>query len=383
MNQQELYDRILGSLHEAAFDDAGWPGTAGLIDAACGLKGNILVFGEGRAQPDVEIYWARFCFRGHRREDWEQEYFRDYWIRDERLPRLRQLPHGRLVHSAELFSEAERKMSATYNEALRKSDVQNSLNVRLDGPDGTRVVWVLGDPVAASGWGSGQTRMVERLLPHVRQFVLVRQALVEAGALGESLTGLLDVAGTGVIHLDRRGQMVAASDRAVELLRRRDGLLDDGGVLHAVEPADDADLQGLLRRVLPLPGGQGAGGSVTVGRLSVSPRLVLHVSPVGGSSRDARTRRVAALVLVVEPGRRPSIDANLVAAALGLTPTESSVAAMLATGYSIREIAEATRRSEATVRWHLKQIFIKQRISRQADLVRLVLSVSGVSASRR
>ena len=56
---------------------------------------------------------------------------------------------------------------------------------------------------------------------------------------------------------------------------------------------------------------------------------------------------------------------------------------MLTTGYSLREIAAATRRSEATVRWHLKQIFIKQRVSRQADLVRLVLSVSGVSASRR
>ena len=89
MSLQDLYDRMLGSLHEAALDDAGWRATAGLIDAACGVKSNLLVFGEGRAE-DVEVYFARFCFRGQRREECEQEYFSYYWARDERVPRLRQ-----------------------------------------------------------------------------------------------------------------------------------------------------------------------------------------------------------------------------------------------------------------------------------------------------
>ena len=383
MNQQDLYDRILGSLHEAALDDGGWPGTAGLIDTACGLKGSILAFGEGYALKDIEIYFARFCCRGQRRDDWAQEYFKHYWARDERLPRLRLLPHGCLVHVRELFSEAERKTSPTYNEALIKSDSQNGLNVRLDGPDGTRVVWILGDPVDAGGWRSEQTRLIERLLPHVRQFVTVRHALAEAGALGKTLTGLLDATGAGVLHLDRRGRVVAANDRALDLLREHDGLIDDGGVLCASEPANDAELQRLLRHALPLFDGHGTGGSITICRPSSASRLVLHVSPVGGSSMDARSQRVAALVLVVEPGRRPPIDADLVASALGLTPTESSVAVMLASGHSLREIAAATRRKEGTVRWHLKQIFTKHRLSRQTDLVRLVLSTSSVSESRR
>ena len=76
---------------------------------------------------------------------------------------------------------------------------------------------------------------------------------------------------------------------------------------------------------------------------------------------DARPSRVAALVLVVEPDRQPVIDADLVASAPGLTPSQGSMAAMLARGCSPREIAEATQRKEVTVRWHLKQVFSRLR----------------------
>ncbi|MCY4602214.1 MAG: helix-turn-helix transcriptional regulator [Acidobacteria bacterium] len=383
MDQQDRYDRILGSLHEAAFDAARWPETSGLIDAACGVKGDALIFAGGRSQQDVEIYFAQFCFRGQRREDFERLYLGDYWSRDERVPRLRRLPDSRLVHVKDLYTEAERKTSATYNEAMRSTETQDSLNVRLDGPDGTRVVWALGDPVDAGGWGSDRTEMVERLLPHVRQFVRVHHALVEAGALGQSLAGLLDVTGVGVIHLDRRGQMVAANDRAVELLRQGDGLIYKDDVLHAVEPTDDAELQRLLERAVPRFGGQGAAGSMMVSRSLLSPRLVLHVSPAGGRSTDFGIQRVAACVLIVDPAHKPHINADLVASALGLTPTESAIAVMLATGYSLPAIAASMRRAKSTIRWHLKRIFAKQRISRQADLVRLVLSVSSATMSRR
>ena len=67
------------------------------------------------------------------------------------------------------------------------------------------MTWSLGDPVASDGWGSSQVRMVGRLLPHIRQFVRVRQALVRAAARETSVTALLDNPRIGVVHLDRRG----------------------------------------------------------------------------------------------------------------------------------------------------------------------------------
>ena len=81
-------------------------------------------------------------------------------------------------------------------------------------------------------------------------------------------------------------------------------------------------------------------------------------------------------MLIVEPGRRHRIDPRLVARTLNLTPSESQLAVWLAEGRSVRDIAEATRHTKGTVYWHLKQIYKKHAISRQADLVQLVLSLA-------
>ena len=59
------------------------------------MRGNMLVHGEGEARDDVEVFLARFCFRGERRPDMERSYFIDYYPGDERVPRLRELPDSR------------------------------------------------------------------------------------------------------------------------------------------------------------------------------------------------------------------------------------------------------------------------------------------------
>ena len=81
-------------------------------------------------------------------------------------------------------------------------------------------------------------------------------------------------------------------------------------------------------------------------------------------------------MLIAEPGRRQRINPEVVAATLELTPSETQVAVWLAEGRSVREMAEATGRTEGAIYRHLKQIYRKQSISRQADLVRLVLSLA-------
>ena len=113
------------------------------------------------------------------------------------------------------------------------------------------------------------------------------------------------------------------------------------------------------------------------------PGLVLHVSPVDDGESDIRARRVAALALIVDPGGRTRIDPALVAATLGLTPMESRVAVCLAEGRTVRNIARALGRTENTVRWHMKNIFAKHNLSRQFELVQLVLALADLPEPRR
>ena len=383
MSQLDAFDRVLASLHAAALDDSHWLTTSALIDEVCGAKGNMLICADANAQDGAEIFFARFCYRGQRREESERLYFHTYHALDERVPRLRRLPDSQLVHVPDLYTEQEKKNSVVYNEALPASDVANSLIVRLDGPGGSNIVWSIADPVAGEDWSSDQLEMVRRVLPHLRHFVCVRQALAGAGALGNSLAELLGSTGSGVIQLDRGGRIVAANDRARDLLRQGDGLFDEGGFLRASSAEDDAGLQRLLTRALPPLGGQGASGSATVRRPTGLARLVLHASPVADGLTDVRRRRVAALVLVADPSRLARIDPGMPAAALGLTPAQSQIAVMLAEGRTVPEIARETGRRESTVRWHIKEIFARHGISRQAELIRLVLSLADIPGARR
>ena len=390
MASQDIFGRVLSSLYDAMLDDAHWPATSALIDDACGTAGNALLVGEGTGD-DVRVVFMAGYLRGERREDLERDYLENYHPWDERVPRIRKLPDGRVVHATELYSEQELKTSRTYNEYLLRASSQNGLNVRLAAPDGSHITWAIVDPVTPGGWGSSQVGMVQRLLPHVRQYVRVRHALASAEALGASLTGLLDNTMVGVIHLDRRGKIVAVNDRARDILRRGDGLMDQGGFLRTWLPGDDARLEGLLSGALPTSSEEAVSGSMTVRRSAGLPRFTLHVSPVGSRQAEFGMWPVAALVLVVEQGsqarvelrRRTQVDPGLVAATLGLTPAESQLAAMLAEGMSVRGIAAGTNRKESTIRWHLHQIYTKQGISGQTDLVRLVLSLAEFSQFRR
>ena len=378
MNPLDAFDRILGSLHDAMLDDAHWPVTAALIDEAVGIRGNALVVGRGRSQADGEILLARFCYRGARRPDRERWYFDLYYPRDERVPRIAQAPDGRLTPIADGYTDTELKTSAAYNEALPRGGFQHGLNVRLDGPEGTSIVWVLADSTDPGGWGHAQTELLEQLLPHVRQFVRVRQALAAADAPSIDLAGLLDNTSIGVLHLDGGGRVLAANAPAADILRRGEGLLDRGGTLQAWLPAENDRLQKLLGGALPaFRSDPPVGGSMTV-RRPCGRVLLVHVSPVGGGGADFGARRVAALVLAVDPARRPRVDPARVSEAFGLTASQGRVTALLAEGRPVLEIARLTDLQPGYVRLLLKRVYKKQGVSGQVALVPRVLAVAAL-----
>lgn len=376
MSEYALFERTLALLHRAGLDDAYWLSAASAINKATGTTGHALGFGRGYLPDGEELFFARFCFGEERREDWERTYFRDYWQRDERLPILHQKPDGALTHTDDLYTESARKASPLYNEMLCEMRARNGLNLRLDAPGGLDVLWCLGDSIDMTGWTSDQVKMIKWLRPHIRHFLCVRQALVDANALGASLHGLLENTETGVIQLNRRGRVVDANDPARDILRQGNPLFAPGGFLRAMRPAENAVLQRLLAKALPPFRVQGRSGSMSArGASPLGKKLTLHVLPVRAELRDLRTRSVAALVLAISPRNPVWLDPHIVAEAFGLTRTESRLAVMLAAGYGVADIAAATGRRKRTIYWHFQQIFRKQGIAGQTELVRRLLSL--------
>ena len=239
MSRQDQFDRIVSALHDAALDDTVWPSTLAPIDEAVGMVGNHLLVLSGQTRADPECLFEISSYQPF--ED-DREYTQRYFPHDERVPRFLRLPDSHIAHIPTLYTVQEWKTSPTPNELLRRSHGRNGLNVRLDGPEGCSIAWALADSTDPNGWRSEQITFITSLLPHIRQFVRVRQALARAEVLHTSLTYLLDNALIGVLALDRHGTIVETNARGLRILRHGDGVIDRDGTLYARFPSDNAIL---------------------------------------------------------------------------------------------------------------------------------------------
>jgi DNA-binding CsgD family transcriptional regulator len=99
----------------------------------------------------------------------------------------------------------------------------------------------------------------------------------------------------------------------------------------------------------------------------------LRIVPVTGVARDVFLA-TAAIAVIIEPSPRPAGAGLLTAAvrdAFGLTAREAQVAALLAEGLSLAEIAGRLGLRIGTARNHLKAIFEKTGARRQGEMIAL------------
>ena len=85
-------------------------------------------------------------------------------------------------------------------------------------------------------------------------------------------------------------------------------------------------------------------------------------------------RAPAEAVFVRDPEGRAQAPHEVVQQMFGLTPAEATLAMQLANGLSLDEAAEALDIMRNTARAHLRAIFSKTGVTRQTELVRLVLN---------
>jgi DNA-binding CsgD family transcriptional regulator len=113
------------------------------------------------------------------------------------------------------------------------------------------------------------------------------------------------------------------------------------------------------------------GRSIPVSGSESAPPFVAHVVPLRGAGLDLFTGALSIMFLTpVVPNS--SVPPELLQALFDLTPAEARVASQVTEGRSIELIALSTGLSHNTVRTHLKSVFLKTGVQRQAELVSLL-----------
>lgn len=177
----------------------------------------------------------------------------------------------------------------------------------------------------------------------------------------------LDRLGAGIVLLDRNARVLFANRAAQAVAAERDGF-EIGETLRA----DGAQNNGALNKALVAATGAGSDavqghGSLSLPRPSGKRDLMVVVVPL--DQGDA-----AAALFISDPERRPVLSAQMLSALFDLTETEAEIAIALVGGARPGDIAQARGVTQTTIAFHMRNLFDKTGVSRQADLIALILA---------
>ena len=236
---------------------------------------------------------------------------------------------------------------------------------------------------AASPFDAADSMLCAMLLSHIRRAFELAGRIGTTDVERQVYSSVLDKLSVGAIILDDKGAVLQTTALAAEILNARDGLTTHRGHLAATSASHDKELQLALKAALA---GQPAEGeamaaprAVSVARDSGARDLGLIVQPLGASAKsDSKLRRSSAVVFIRDAERNAELESGMLRQLFDLTPAEAAVARSLTTGLSLDESAEALNISRNTARAHLRSIFSKSGITRQTELMRLMLNSAAV-----
>lgn len=286
------------------------------------------------------------------------------------------IPVGRAATSnsvapAELFERTE-----FYNDWLARHGRTCGAGVKIyDRPDLQALVHVNYGPKQAERYDHELEHIIDRLVPAFRAAVACNRQLA-VGFRGNAV--LSDVVGAiehpcWIVDSTARIQLANPSGEAAalagEIVTSRAGRLSEG------RAGDRSGLRDAIRRATERQQPEAVVIREGGGRAFATIKIV-PVGTRGTASGDWMFRPVPWAMVTVQGLRRaePKVE-RLAAIRFGLTPAEARVAAQLATGLPISEIAERLGVSRETVRTHVKRAFEKTGCRRQTELAALLTAL--------
>jgi DNA-binding CsgD family transcriptional regulator len=185
-----------------------------------------------------------------------------------------------------------------------------------------------------------------------------------------SLLALVDRLHCGAFIVSRSGEVVALNASTETFLN--DGLTVVRGRLVSArqthQRALDDFMDTLLNRQVE------SVEALMLPRLSGKRPLILQAMPLAKEFFPGHFFEKPSLVLILVLDLEKPDTSSCIAGlrSLGLTPTEIRVAALIGAGFSPQAASDYLGVKVDTVRTHLKKIYLKLGLSRQADLVQLV-----------
>jgi DNA-binding CsgD family transcriptional regulator len=286
--------------------------------------------------------------------------------RNGRGARLIPIREPRFLTDLDAFTLEEIEREPFYAEFLRPLGLGWCVGTAIHAPSGDALVFSVEKRHSKGPVERGAVAMLDGLRPHLARAALLaaRVGLERARATVDTL----DTMGYPAAVLAQDGRALAVNARFADC---RPGIVL--GARDAVSFASPAAGAIFAEALAAMRGGSSArtGRSVPIAAGETAGAMVAHVLPLRRAARDVFSGAYSLLfVTPVQLQRAPPLA--LLEGLFDLTATEAKVAALLVEGQSVEAVAAAQGVMANTVRMHLKSIFAKTGVHRQAELVSLL-----------
>jgi DNA-binding CsgD family transcriptional regulator/PAS domain-containing protein len=283
----------------------------------------------------------------------------------------------RVVTDEDALPKSELMRSDYYNNYLRPFGIHSGLMIGLALENNNFATINLLRSPRRNRFERSEIELAKQMQPHlIRAFELSRR-LSEATQLSDSLSQSLDRSPHGIYlvdgdarvrHANRAGEALAAEGRGLLL---KDGILRAANsnatraLHHLIAGAGDSEPRG--------------GGALSLDRPRYRRPLSVIVAPLRSGEPAFLRQPPSVIVCATDPETGVAPPEDRLRVLFGLTAAEAKIAVELLAGCDPAAIAERKSLSVNTVRVHIARIMAKTDTNRQAELVRLLERVSGMS----
>lgn len=365
MEVNEQFNQLLGSVYQGALEEPPWQSflaamrdylQADLVTLLLrppSLEDQVVMLADGGSLSAIKSYN-------------EGQFVLDPFVG---------LPPGEVFSLQQYLSGDKLEHSEFFSAIMEPQGWYDFLGVDLREEGELDVRFRAGRYCGSPAFTATEKNLLGLLAPHLERAIRLytrisrteRERAVYAGAVAQLrvATIILDEVGE-VLSTNAAAEQLLATGESIRLVARKPTL---------VSPAAHEELLQLLDAVRrgrrePGPGTAAAMQIPATGTAEGLGLIARAVPPAPG----AEGRGIPSIVLFIsDPTQAAEPQQQIVSRLFDLTPTEARLALLLANGLSLDEVSAELAISRNTARTHLRAVFSKTGVTRQAGLVRLIL----------
>jgi DNA-binding CsgD family transcriptional regulator len=366
---------LTSNIYDAALDASLWPS---VLQQVCvfvgGASANLF-------SQDIESKRTVLAFEWGNDPHYSQLYLEKYYKLNPVFPAGSFMETGKVHSTTDLIPMAEFRQTRFYQEWVQPQGISDAFAINLERTDTHSATFAVQILEQQGGATEDKRRRLALIAPHLRRAVAIGQVIDFHAERASTLKDAFEVLKSCVVLVDASARIVFVNGSGLAALDAGSVVQQVEGALTATDPkANQALLEafalsakgdgalGTNGLAVPLTGTDGEKWNANVLALTSGARRRSGISP-----------RATAAVFIRRASLYTPSAMEHVAKRYKLTPGEIRVFHALIEVGGVPSTAEALGVSETTVKTHLKNLFEKTGVNRQADLVKLIASTGSFS----